>query len=239
MTFRKRRRPAPRFGIPPPYNPIDGTHATLHEQQGTFPYCAMMQVAAEDEYDDYVVCRGFDTRMLKFVDYEEGNSAKPGISVAKPFDSRSAGTYDIGQVFPAFLPIQGTEQYTPPSPTAVPWRVGQNPGASTDLHPDDLDDPIVAIQDYNGKYVNWMLIEGGGAPIKWAKLNGTLSAGAGEKVSATEYKLDEADSWEAGKQIDDVYAPPLLAENDTISSGEWVLIAKMGGKWFVIATTCE
>ena len=38
---------------------------------GVFPYVAMMQVAAEDTYDEYVICRGFDIRVMRFVDYDE------------------------------------------------------------------------------------------------------------------------------------------------------------------------
>ena len=91
MNFRKRRRPTPHFKIPSPFNPITGGFGEL-EVEGVYPYCAMMQVAADDTYDDYVVCRGFDTRILKFVDYEEGSSEKPGISVAKPFGDRGGET---------------------------------------------------------------------------------------------------------------------------------------------------
>ena len=45
----------------------------------------MMQIAKDDIYDDYVVCRGFDPRIQRFVDFAENSSEKPGISVAKPF----------------------------------------------------------------------------------------------------------------------------------------------------------
>jgi hypothetical protein len=67
----------------------------------------MMQVAADDTYDDYVICRGFDPRILKFVDYASGDANKPGISVAKPFGKRTTGTYEIGEIYPAFLPNAG------------------------------------------------------------------------------------------------------------------------------------
>ena len=95
MTIRKRRQPTPHFKMPPPFEPLTGERAQLLAQ-GVFPYCAMMQVAAEDEHDNYVICRGFDTRIRKFIDYEEGNSDKPGIPVAKPYGRRSAGGYEIG-----------------------------------------------------------------------------------------------------------------------------------------------
>ena len=174
--FRKRRRPTPNFRMPNPFNPISGDQANLR-QDGTAPFCAMMQVAAEDTYDDYVICRGFDTRILKFIDYAEGDSNKPGISVAKPFGKRKPDTYEIGEVYPAFLPTQGNAGfadfrqvvYVPPSPTAVKWRVGQNPGVVTGGgleggQPEELSDEIGILYDHNEKVVNWLLIDSKSEP---------------------------------------------------------------------------
>ena len=162
--FRKRRRPTPGFGIPPPFMPMTGEHATLLPI-GIFPYCAMMQVAAADTYVDYVICRGFDPRIRRFIDYAAGNSDKPGISVAKPYGKRVVGTYEIGQVFPALLPTQGTPDHTPPSPSAVDWRVGQNPGVTDNPdaggHPQSLSDAIEELIDHKGAYVNWILLDSG------------------------------------------------------------------------------
>lgn len=159
---RKRRRPTPDFRIPPPYHPIGGGHADL-AAQGLFPYCAMMQVAKKDVHRDYVVCRGFDIRMRKFVDYDAGDPEdKPGIPVAKPYGKRMKGMYQIGQVFTACLPTQGPTDYVPPSPVDVDWRVGQNPGVAetTPGHPADLDEAINELMTDDGlKYVNWMLID--------------------------------------------------------------------------------
>lgn len=171
--FRKRRRPTPGFGIPSPYSPMEGEHADL-QVPSLHPYCAMMQVAAEDTLDDYVLCRGFDPRTNKFIDYEEGNSDKPGIAVAKPFGARRAGLYRIAQIFPAFLPIQGTPNYTPPSPSDVPWRVGQNPGVAetTQGHPVDLDETVDEMtRSDTSEYVNWMMISPSGVPeLYWGML---------------------------------------------------------------------
>lgn len=175
MVFRKRRRPTPNYKVPPPYSPFTGDHAELN-QSGTHPFCAMFQVAAEDLYADYVVCRGFDTRILRFVDYAAGDPNKPGIPVAKPFGKRTTGTYEIGEVYPAFLPTQGNAElnefkqgsYFPPSPVAVKWRVGQNPGVAAGGldggQPAELSDEIGVLRDHNGKVVNWLLIDskGGG-----------------------------------------------------------------------------
>jgi len=171
--FRKHRRPTPHFRVPNPFNPIAGDQANLR-QDGTSPFCAMMQVAAEDTYDDYVICRGFDPRILRFIDYAEGDANKPGISVAKPFGKRTAGTYQVAEVYPAFLPTQGNANfqdfrqvtYVPPSPTAVEWRVGQNPGVAAGAieggQPDALSDEISILYDHNGKVVNWLLIDSNG-----------------------------------------------------------------------------
>lgn len=170
---REGRHPTSGYGIPPPYNPIHGENANLR-QDGISPFCAMMQVAEEDTYENYVICRGFDIRILKFVDYAPGDASKPGISVAKPFGRREVGTYTIGEVYPAFLPTQGNPQFTdfrqvtyvPPSPATVPWRVGQNPGYVEDSdnggHPDDLNEEIAILYDHNNKVINWLLIDTGG-----------------------------------------------------------------------------
>lgn len=165
--FRKRRRPTPQFKIPPPYNPIAGEQANLR-QDGISPFCAMVQVAAEDTYDDYLICRGFDTRILKFINL---------MSVAKPFGNRRKGTYEIGEIYQALLPTQGNTEftdfrqvtYTPPSPVGVKWRVGQNPGKVVNNgelpggpyggHPKELSDEIQIMYDHNEKVVNWMLVD--------------------------------------------------------------------------------
>ena len=163
--FRKRRRPTPGFKIPPPFNPVTGDFADLMPE-GVMPYCALMQVAADDTYADYVICRGFDTRLAKFVDYEEGNPDRPGISVAKPYGNRKTQTYEIGEIYPAFLPLQGTSTFVPVSPSGVNFRLGQNPGvvidnAEPDGQPSDLDSYIDLLIDHNGKIVNWLLIDTG------------------------------------------------------------------------------
>lgn len=162
--FRKRRRPTPHFKIPSPYNPIQGDHANLR-QDGISPFCAMMQVMEEDTYDNYVVCRGFDPRILRFME---------NISVAKPFGKRTPGTYQIGEVYPAFLPTQGNANfmdfrqvtYTPPSPNDVLWRVGQNPGVAVGGldggQPENLSGEIEILYDNNGKVINWLLIDSNG-----------------------------------------------------------------------------
>lgn len=195
-----------------PYNAIQGDQANLR-QDGTAPYCAMMQVAAEDTYDDYVICRGFDPRILRFIDYAEGDPNKPGISVAKPFGNRVAGRYEIAEVYPALLPTQGNDEfsgfrqtvYTPPSPVAVEWRVGQNPGTVTGGgleggQPEDLTDAIEILYDHNGKVVNWLLLDSrGGTEFYVYEHTASLSIGTPSTGVVDVYnKDDESTLIEAG-----------------------------------------
>jgi len=174
--FRKRRRPTPEFKIPIPFNPVQGNFDSLNVE-GVWPYCAMMQVAEEDKFDDFVLCRGFDPRYLKFIDYIPNRADAPGIAVAKPFGCRVEGNsagkntgkpkrYRIGEVYPAFLPTQGTADndphYVPPSPAGVKWRVGQNPGECSGRkyggHPKCLSDSINILRDQNNHPIHWMFI---------------------------------------------------------------------------------
>lgn len=164
--FKKQRKIAPYFQTHPPFNAVTGQYASLTGELGVSPYCVLMQVAAEDTYADYVICRGFDTRMLVFVDYEAGNSDKPGISVAKPYGNRKTGTYEIGEIYPALLPVQGNATYTPPSPAEINLRLGQNPGVVDGTpeaggQPSDLDASLILLYDHNGIAVNWLMIDGG------------------------------------------------------------------------------
>lgn len=128
-------------------------------QSGVFPYVAMMQVAAADTHANYVICRGFDIRHNVFVDYAAGNSDKPGIPVAKPYGRRRVGAYWVGQIFPAILPMQSSN----PSPTAVDWRVGQNPGvsATSSGHPADLTEAVEALKDDDDEFIDWMVVDEG------------------------------------------------------------------------------
>jgi hypothetical protein len=165
--FRKRKQPAPHFKLPPPYQPMSGEHAPL-QITGVFPYCAMYQVAAEDTEVDYVLCRGFDVRINRFIDYAAGDANKPGIPVAKPFGNRKVGAYTIGQIFAAFLPLQSSN----PSPTSVEWRVGQNPGVceTTEGHPADLYEKVDELYTTEGKAVNWMFVDSASSGLYWGML---------------------------------------------------------------------
>ena len=203
--FRRRRRPTPQFKIPPPYNPIQGENANLR-QGGVSPFCAMMQVAAEDVWDNYVICRGFDPRILKFIDYAEGDPNKPGICVAKPFGNRTAGTYQVAEIYPAFLPTQGNAgfadfrqvTYVPPSPTTVDWRVGQNPGVVTGGQsggqPQTLSDSVGILIDHNGKAVNWLLVDNRSGPIDYFILAEDASQSTRAYIYAWKADINEVTS---------------------------------------------
>jgi len=201
-VFRKRRRPTPNFKIPPPYNPIQGENANLR-QDGISPFCAMMQVTEEDVYDNYVVCRGFDPRQLKFME---------NISVAKPFGKRVPGVYKVAEVYPAFLPTQGNANfmdfrnvvYVPPSPSDVLWRVGQNPGVVsgglTGGQPEVLSEEIGILYDNNGKVINWLLIDSKGTGGGTKLIQGILIAledgtgpYTGKKVATVTIKVAPCD----------------------------------------------
>jgi len=157
MTIRKHRQPTPHFKLPHPFQPITGERARL-QVGGVSPYCAMMQVAAEDTLDDYVLCRGFDIRIPKFVNYDANDlTNNPGIPVAKPYAYRMPGIYKVGQIYAAFLPLQ----IGVPSPVEVLWRVGQNPGVSstTQGHPADLSEEVEILYTTAGEVINWFMVE--------------------------------------------------------------------------------
>lgn len=152
MVKRYRKVSAPGFNVPTPHKPTTGEYQKL-VVEGIHPSCAMMQVAAEDTHDDYVICRGYDPRIKRFIDYEEGDANKPGIVVAKPYGARGRSNYAIGEVHAAFLP------YCHRAPLKTPLL--QNPGKaeSTTGHPADLDEELTFLLSTGGVYVNWMLVD--------------------------------------------------------------------------------
>lgn len=225
---RKRRRPTPGFGIPPPFSPITGTHATLRTE-GVFPYCAMMQVAASDTYEDYVICRGFDPRQRKFIDYAAGDTDKPGISVAKPYGNRTVGAYTVAEVYPAFLPTQGADDYTPPSPTAVDWRVGQNAGTASTAHtggqPTALVDTITELVDHNGVNVQWMLVDRGGTTTNshfWGKATANWTDNGASCDHVTVNPCDDCEGANPTAAVVTVLLPKSAEQDPNVVSGDIV-----------------
>ena len=164
MTDRKKHQPTPAFRLPPPFQPMTGERAKLLVP-GIFPYCTMMQIAAEDTHCNYVVCRGYDPRLRRYYDYDGGE--QPGIAVAKPYWNRFTGVYRIGEVYPAFLPLSaGAER----DGKIVPF-IGQNPGRlegdECRGQPTSLDEEIVHLEDENGVNISWMLLDGGRSDFKF------------------------------------------------------------------------
>lgn len=197
MGTKRQRKIAPYFQTHPPFNPVTGQYASFTGELGVSPYCVLMQIAAEDTYDDYVICRGFDTRILVFVDYEAGNPDKPGISVAKPYGSRKAGVYRIGSIYPALLPVQGNATYTPPSPEEIGLRLGQNPGVVDGTpevggQPSDLTASLALLYDHNDLAVNWLLLDSSSIGSKTVCEDlqpGVYDAYAGQTILAGETGL--------------------------------------------------
>ena len=243
MTIRKRRQPTPAFKLPSPYNPMTGQRASL-EAEGAFPYCAMMQIAATDDQDDYVICRGYDPRVKKFFDYEEtpaeppeGYVAKPGIPVAKPYGSRVAGAYEVGQVFAAVLPLMKIGDN---------FTASQNPGVAADTqgHPADLDELVELLytNDDTPLVVNWLLLDSGSVGVRWASTNGELDGDDPDgTVSADIVKLNTTSGeWEdTGENIDEVYPGYLLGTGKTLAASTRVLVAIIDRLHSVIAAACD
>lgn len=230
--FRKRKRPTPNFRIPPPFNPMDGDYAKLG-MEGILPYCAMMQVAENDIYPDYVVCRGFDTRVVKFVDYAEGDANRPGISVAKPFGCRGIRKYRRGEIYPAFLPIQGTATYTPPSPSGVNWRLGQNPGVASETidggHPEVLADGVSLLIDHNNLAVNWILIHSANEQFfRFQSIDDMVT----ESCLAIVRRMDRTDA-----SVQTIHDPDGIFEG--MEAGTYGRAFYQGGKYYVIQAKCE
>jgi len=167
MVIRKRHQPTPHFKLPAPFQPMTSERAQLLVP-GIFPYCAMMQIAAEDTHCNYVVCRGYDPRDKRYYDYdEEDQDGQPGIAVAKPYWNRFTGVYQIGEVYPAFLSLSAGAK---DGDKTVPF-IGQNPGRvkgdECQGHPPSLDEEIVHLLDEDEKYINWMLADGGAGLIPY------------------------------------------------------------------------
>jgi hypothetical protein len=153
--FRKRKQPSPEFRLPPPYQPVTGDQASMLASV-VFPYCAMFQIAEADTHINYVICRGHDTRHNKFYN---------SIAVAKPYSSRRIGAYQVAQIYPAALPLQGTHAHRTgwhaPTPDDVLWRVGQNPGVAVTSqgHPADLQEEVEILKTDEGVHIDWMLLQ--------------------------------------------------------------------------------
>jgi hypothetical protein len=190
----------------------------------------MMQVAAADTYDDYVICRGYDPRDERFYDYEEGNSDKPGIPVAKPYGNRAAGAYKVGEVFPAVIPLT---------------RIGQTAGVAetTQGHPADLDEKVEILKTDDGTTaINWLLLDSGsGIQCRYGILDEVMNAGSSATMSvwrnaATGSYWDGTWDEDSGENLE-IYSPPMLSAG-SIDAGKWVKAIKPGTAWIMDGAEC-
>jgi hypothetical protein len=153
----------------------------------------MMQVAAEDTHANYVICRGFDVRIRKFINYVADDEDNPGIPVAKPYGKRTTGQYRIGEVYSALLPLQTGN----PSPTDAPFRFGQNPGvaAVSSGQPADLDETVGILYTEEDVVINWMLVDSAGSTslVRFELLE-DMTVGGCKLAAVREFKNDDAEA---------------------------------------------
>jgi hypothetical protein len=159
----------------------------------------MMQVALDDEFENYVICRGFDPRTWRFHDCDPDDlSNLPGIAVAKPYSNRKVGAYAVGQMFPAVIPVT---------------RIGETAGvaSSSSGHPADLDETINILYrddtndpNANGNPIAWLLLDSGGSgEMVMFELLEDLGQWSGDTVEAARKTWDpEANDGEGGYSVE-------------------------------------
>lgn len=103
---------------------------------------------------------------------------------------------------------------------------------------------MLAWFEANHAEVGWQPPEPGPRPLtanmfRWGKLDGALSAGGTQDVSLWQTTGGGWEGWDedSTQNEEDVYAPPLLTSG-SLSSGDWVLIGKINGRWCVILGEC-
>ena len=148
MVWRKRASPAPAFRQPAPYSPIGGQHAILG-REGMHSRIAIFQVIETDTHDDYVVCKGYDLDTDADCRYEINT-----IPVAKPYSLRGTKPYKVGMMLTCGKPRT---------------KFGDNSGkADTTVgQPEDLNEDIVALEDDDGKTIQWMIIDSSTETETW------------------------------------------------------------------------
>lgn len=179
--FRKRKNPTAGFRGPVPFLPQTGEHAELMVP-GVSPNCALMQIAEHDTHRDYVICRGYDTRIKRFIDYDpDDTDNNPGIPVAKPWGKRMVGLYRKFAAYPAVLPLSKFGQN--PLRLHDSFRI-QNVGVDTipqngqqyfsSAGWDNFRETVVHLKTDEDIYINWMLLDGGPTFV-WAMLTDALA----------------------------------------------------------------
>jgi len=192
----------------------------------------MMQVAAEDTHQDYVVCRGYDPRIRKFIDYDEEDlENKPGIPVGKPYGKRSTGKYQVGQVFAAAIPVT---------------RIGETPGvaATSQGHPADLDELIEILYDDDGVVVTWLLLDGGGDAsfLHWGLVTTDLEQGGTCTIQEYTYGAGGYDyTYSGGCTAGEIYEncrDPLGEMSATAGIAGAIFWVDANGNALIIRVTC-
>jgi hypothetical protein len=225
MTERKLASVAPRYRQPSSYNPFTGKYAILG-REGILSRCAMMQIVGDDEteanedtHDDYVFCRGYDPESEKF--YNK-------IAVAKPYGVRGTFPYKLAEVYPAIKPMTllGDTAMVAATTTGQPASLTEELDILYQDAPDD-DHPIW-----------WLLLDASGMPMRWGKLDGTLSVGGTQDVSLWQTTGGGWGGWDEDSGEDwTCYAPPLLSSG-SIGSGKWVLVGIVNGRKVVLLPEC-
>jgi hypothetical protein len=184
----------------------------------------MMQVAAADTKADYVICRGYDPYTKRFIDYEVGNSNKPGVPVAKPYSSRAVGTYAVGQIFPAVVPLT---------------RLGQTPGVAetTQGHPADLDEEVEILYTDDNLVVQWLLLDSGGGTSRLFELKTGQTLTPGGTATALLLYWD-GDSWETDSDLEftvrDFMSKFRQSSPPTGEDGARGKVELHGGEWVIV-----
>jgi hypothetical protein len=222
--FRKQMPPAQAYRLSSvPFNPITGEYSPIG-RHGILSRCAMMQVIGDDEtvanqdkHENYVICRGYDPESKHFLD---------SVPVAKPYGTRGSFPYKLAEVYPAIKPR-----------TAL----GDTPmvAETTEGHPADLDEALDILKDDDDNHISWLLLDPGGIPMRWGKMDGPVSAGGTVTVSLWQATGGGREGWDedSGDNWEDVYAPPLLQSGNVVE-GKWVLVGNINGRKVIIGHEC-
>jgi hypothetical protein len=217
--WRKRKSPAPFFKQAVPYDPVSGEYSPIGVPTEKI-HIAMFQVIEADTHDNYIVCRGYDPTLRKFLN---------SINVAKPYDQRGAFGYVVGHVFPAAIPIT---------------RLGETSGVSetTIGCPADLNEAIEILLDDDSNPVRWLDISSGGViRVISGVLDGALDAGGSATMSIWELNDGETDWVNESTDTSDnmtVFAPAIM-RSGSIAVGKWVeTIVDDDGNWRVRWSEC-
>lgn len=94
------------------------------------------------------------------------------------------------------------------------------------------------------KFGKWLSLSPGSITVEWAILNETLNEGSSAIAVIWRGGPTVSDLTSSGEQVT-VGAPPLMGEDtgtsaavDSISSGSWILIVKIGTFWWMIGAPC-